>query len=101
MTQPATTAEPERPSWIGQSVRRNEDPRFLTGRAEYTDDIVVPGMLHAAMLRSPYAHAVVKRIDYSAALALPGVHGVITGEDVARLTAPEVGRTYPSGGSWY
>lgn len=58
-------------------------------------------MLHAAMLRSPYAHALIKHIDYSRALAIPGVHGVITGQDVAAVCEPEKGSTYPRGGCWY
>ena len=60
-----------RRSWLGQSVLRNEDERFLIGRAQYVDDITMPGLLHAAMLRSPYAHALIKRIDYSKALEMP------------------------------
>src|SRR6266567_1929125 len=95
------TSSTNRQGWLGKSVPRNEDFRFLTGRGQYTDDIVLPGMLHAAMLRSPYAHALVKRINYSSALEIPGVRGVITGEDVAAVTEPEKGSTYPSGGSWY
>jgi 2-furoyl-CoA dehydrogenase large subunit len=97
----STATLDQQPSWLGQSVRRKEDGRFLTGRATYTDDIVLPGMLHAAMLRCPYAHALIRGIDYSRALDMPGVYGVITGEDVARVTEPEKGRTYPRGGSWY
>ncbi|MBM2810780.1 MAG: molybdopterin binding oxidoreductase large subunit [Chloroflexi bacterium] len=65
------------------------------------DDIVLPGMAHAAMLRSPYAHAMIKRIDYSKALEIPGVYGVITGEDVVPLIEPEKGSQYPRGGVWY
>src|SRR5436190_5231834 len=90
-----------RRSWIGQSVKRNEDARFLIGRGQYVDDIVVPGMLHAAMVRSPYAHALVKSIDYSKALEIPGVYGVITGEDVKAAIQPEKGSSFPKGGTWY
>jgi len=88
-------------SWLGRSVLRNEDSRFLTGRAQYVDDIRMPGLIEAAMLRSPYAHALIKRIDYSRALEIPGVHGVITGEDVVPLIEPAHGSTYPAGGDWY
>jgi 2-furoyl-CoA dehydrogenase large subunit len=88
-------------SWIGQPVKRNEDARFLTGRGQYVDDIVVAGMLHAAMVRSPYAHARVKSIAVSKALELPGVYGVITGADVVGVIEPEKGSTYPSGGTWH
>ena len=59
--------------WFGASVKRKEDPVLLTGRGRYVDDIALPGMLHAAVLRSPYAHALIRDIDKRAALALPGV----------------------------
>ena len=58
---------------IGQSLRRLEDARFLTGSGCYLDDITLPGMLHAAIVRSPHAHADIKGIDTSAARAAPGV----------------------------
>src|SRR6266571_1242999 len=90
-----------RPSWLGKSVPRNEDFRFLTGTGQYVDDLRMPGMLEAAILRSPYAHALIKRIDYSRALEIPGVHGVITAEDVVPLIEPARASTYPAGGEWY
>ncbi len=62
-------------------IRRREDPRLITGRASYTDDIKLPGMLHAAILRSPYAHANITSIDVAAAQAQPGVVAVFTGAD--------------------
>lgn len=65
---------------IGQSVKRKEDARFLTGRGQYTDDIVLPGQTHACFVRSPYAHARIKGVDTQAAGALPGVLGIYTGE---------------------
>lgn len=68
--------------WFGASVKRKEDAAFLTGGGRYVDDIVLPGMLHAAVLRSPYAHAVIRGIDKRAALALPGVHAVLTHADL-------------------
>ena len=55
-------------AWIGKDIKRREDPDLLTGRAEYTNDVKLPGMLHAAVLRSPYAHARIKRVDLSSAL---------------------------------
>jgi aerobic carbon-monoxide dehydrogenase large subunit len=67
---------------IGQPVRRVEDQRFLTGRARYVDDIQLPQMLHGAVVMSPHAHARIRSIDASAALATPGVHLVLTGQDV-------------------
>jgi carbon-monoxide dehydrogenase large subunit len=67
---------------FGASVRRREDPRLITGRATYTDDLTLPGMLHAAILRSPHAHARIRSIDVAAARALPGVEAVFTGADL-------------------
>ena len=67
---------------------RKEDPRFLIGRGRFIDDITLPNMAHAAALRSPHAHARIKSINTSAALALPGVIAVITGEDAAKETGP-------------
>ncbi len=68
--------------FVGQAMKRVEDPRFITGAGNYTDDIAVLGMVHAAMVRSPYAHAKIKSIDSSAALALAGVLAVLTGKDL-------------------
>jgi carbon-monoxide dehydrogenase large subunit len=67
---------------IGQPMRRHEDQRLLTGQGRYTDDIALPGMSHAFVLRSPMAHAYVKRVDANAARRMPGVLLVLTGEDV-------------------
>ena len=76
-------------SWVGSAVRRVEDPTLLTGRGQFVDDIRLPNMLHAAVLRSPYAHARIGAIDTSAALALPGVHAVLTHADLpAALQEP-------------
>ena len=66
---------------FGSGIRRREDPRLITGRASYTDDIKLPGIVHAAILRSPYAHATIKSIDTSGAAGQPGVVAVYTGED--------------------
>ena len=60
--------------YIGKRVQRNEDPRLLTGQALFVDDVDIPGMLHAAFLRSDYAHAYLKNIDVSAARARLGSH---------------------------
>src|SRR3989475_1438920 len=65
---------------IGDSIRRKEDDRFIRGRGNYVDDISLPGMLHMAILRSPYAHARIRSIKVDAAQALPGVVAVVTGE---------------------
>ncbi len=78
--------------FVGRPVQRVEDLRLLRGRGRYADDVALPGMLHAAMLRSSVAHARLRGIDASAALALPGVHAVITGADVARACGGAVPR---------
>ena len=67
---------------MGQSVRRSEDQRFITGHGRYTDDINLPHQAYAYVLRSPHASARISRIDVSAALAAPGVIGVLTGKDL-------------------
>src|SRR4026209_1729459 len=69
---------------IGHSVRRVEDDRFIRGKGNYIDDVKLPGMLHMAILRSPYAHAKLNGIDASRASALPGVIAVVTGELMAQ-----------------
>ncbi|NRG16179.1 xanthine dehydrogenase family protein molybdopterin-binding subunit [Rhizobiales bacterium] len=67
---------------IGARVKRKEDRRFITGKGRYTDDMTAPGMGFAAFVRSPHAHAKVKSIDASAALDMPGVEAVLTGEQL-------------------
>ena len=67
---------------IGASVRRKEDKRFLVGKGKYVDDIVLPDQLYAFIVRSPYAHAKVGKINTKAALDAPGVVAVFTGADV-------------------
>src|SRR3954452_22595496 len=79
-----TVAREQRPSWLGQSVKRVEDERFVRGRGNYLDDITLPGMLHMSILRSPFAHARIVSIDTSRAQALPGVVAVVTGELLAQ-----------------
>ena len=68
---------------IGASVRRKEDIRFITGKGQYTDDINRYGQAYAFFLRSPHAHAAIRKIDATAALAQPGVLAVLTGDDLA------------------
>jgi carbon-monoxide dehydrogenase large subunit len=70
------------------SVKRIEDPRLLTGRGRYLDDIQLPGLLHAVFVRSPHAHARLSRVDASAALEVPGVAAVLTGRDLAGRVEP-------------
>ena len=73
---------------FGSGIRRREDPRLITGAATYTDDLSLPGMLHAAMLRSPHAHARITKIDASAAKNAPGVMAVYTGADIGDALKP-------------
>ncbi len=74
---------------VGQPTERTEDLRLLRGRGQYADDLAVsPRTVHAAILRSPHAHAEIVSIDAKAALSLPGVIAVVTGEDVQALTDP-------------
>jgi aerobic carbon-monoxide dehydrogenase large subunit len=67
---------------FGSGIKRREDPRLLTGQGKFTDDFVLPGMAHMAVVRSPYAHARIKKIDVARARSLPGVLGVFTGQDM-------------------
>ena len=62
--------------WIGKGVERLEDPSLVTGRTEFIDNVVLPGMLHCAILRSPFARARIESIDTSAAEAIPGVEAI-------------------------
>ena len=73
--------------YVGQALRRKEDPRLITGRGQYTDDIALPGQLHAVIVRSPEAHARIASIDKSAAEARDDVRAVLTGEDLTDLAA--------------
>jgi carbon-monoxide dehydrogenase large subunit len=74
--------------YVGQRIKRNEDPRLLTGQALFVDDVELPAMLHAAFLRSDYAHARIRSIDVSAARARPGVVAVYTAEDMGDFWRP-------------
>jgi len=78
-------------SYMGGTVRRREDPRLITGSATYVDDIVLTNMAYMSVLRSPYPHARIVRIDASEALSRPGVLAVVTGDDVADLVPPRQG----------
>ncbi|MCB9082083.1 MAG: xanthine dehydrogenase family protein [Lewinellaceae bacterium] len=70
-------------TYIGKSVKRVEDQRFVTGQGHYTDDIVLPGITHACILRSPYAHARIRNVDTTTAASMPGVVAIFTGKDIA------------------
>ena len=78
----------DRKKYIGMNVLRTEDPVFLTGRAKYTDDIHLTGMLHCAFLRSPHPHAKITGIDKSQALAIDGVVAVMTEQDLEPVSGP-------------
>jgi len=67
---------------VGARVTRKEDKRFITGAGRYVDDMVVPGMKHAVFVRSPHAHAQIKKIDVKQAQGMPGVIGVLTGKEL-------------------
>src|SRR5213078_1003662 len=84
---------------IGQPVRRREDLRLLTGNGRYSDDVNLPGQAYAVMVRSPHAHALIRRIDAGAALAMPGVLGVLTAEDVVAdglQALPNIANSHPA-----
>jgi aerobic carbon-monoxide dehydrogenase large subunit len=72
------------PRHVGQRVRRIEDPALLRGAGRFVGDIDLPGTLHAAFVRSPHAHALVKHIDMTSAVAMPGVVAILTARDIAR-----------------
>src|SRR5262245_20967501 len=86
---PATTP-------LGQASKRVEDPKFITGKGRYLDDIKLTGMAHMAILRSPYAHANIRSVDTSAAKSMPGVLAVIVGADIPYNPLP---MAWPAGGS--
>ena len=71
--------------YVGASVKRREDPRLITGSSVYVDDLKLAGTVHVAFVRSPYAHARIKGIDGSVALATPGVVAVVTAADLAKV----------------
>src|SRR2546422_4208791 len=83
MTELMTRTTPE-VGGMGHSLKRKEDARFIRGKGEYIDDLVLPGMLWMDIVRSPYAHAKLVSIDTSEALKVPGVLAVITGRDLEK-----------------
>src|SRR5512145_1855732 len=72
---------------FGKSIKRREDPRFITGQGRYVDDLKLPGMTYAAFVRSPHAHARIRRIDTAAAAKHPGVVAVFTGKDMTGVNS--------------
>lgn len=87
MNAPAHPPIREDAPYVGQSIRRTEDERFLTGRAQYVGDFKLDGLLHAVIVRSPYAHARIVNIDRAKVLASPGVKAFFTYEDIATYGA--------------
>ena len=89
MSTTETTGTPTlQKGFVGQSVPRKEDRRLVEGQGVFFDDVKRHGMGYLHFVRSPYAHARIGSVDVSAALALPGVYGTLTGDEVAILTDP-------------
>jgi aerobic carbon-monoxide dehydrogenase large subunit len=87
-TTPTTSTTPDAARFVGQRIKRKEDPRLLTGHGRYADDVTLPGQLHIAFLRSDAAAGKIRSIDTAAARALPGVHAVLTGADINAVSGP-------------
>ena len=83
-------------AWVGRPLRRREDRRLLTGAGRFVDDLPPAGCLHAALVRSPHAHAVVARVDMAPLAGRPGVVAVVTGEEVQHLGPMPVNRVCPT-----
>jgi aerobic carbon-monoxide dehydrogenase large subunit len=80
---------------LGSSIKRREDPRFITGKGRYTDDLKLPGMTHAVFVRSPHANAKIRAIDTSRAAQYPGVVAIFTGKDLAGVNSLPCGWLLP------
>src|SRR6266542_3052071 len=80
---------------LGASIKRREDPRFITGKGHYTDDLRLPGMTYSVFVRSPHAHAKIRKIDTVAALKQPGVVAVFTGKDMTGVNSLPCGWLLP------
>ena len=80
---------------LGSSIKRREDPRFITGKGHYTDDLKLPGLTHAAFVRSPHANAKIRRIDTSKAAKAPGVVAIFTGKDMTGVNSLPCGWLLP------
>ncbi|MGH3501847.1 MAG: xanthine dehydrogenase family protein molybdopterin-binding subunit, partial [Nocardioidaceae bacterium] len=83
------------PLEVGSPRQRKEDQHLITGRTRWTDNITLPGMLHLAMVRSPFAHAKVTSIDTAAAKDSPGVIAVLTGQDIKDEQGPGLPNAWP------
>jgi len=87
------------PRLMGAAVKRKEDPRLLTGRATYVEDLTLAGLHHVAFMRSPHAHARIRAIDTTRAARRPGVLRVVTGQEIRALCKPlPLGGSGPEGG---
>lgn len=95
---PLVITPPEMPSLrvVGQAEAKVDAAKLVSGRPAFTDDVKMEGMLYGELLTSPHAHARIKRIDASRARALPGVHAVLTYQDVARVKYATGGQSYPN-----
>src|SRR4026207_682882 len=80
---------------LGASIKRREDPRFITGKGNYTDDLKLAGMTHAVFVRSPHAHAKIRKIDTTKAAKMPGVVAIFTGKDLAGVNSLPCGWLLP------
>jgi carbon-monoxide dehydrogenase large subunit len=80
---------------LGASIKRREDPRFITGKGNYTDDLKLPGLTHAVFVRSPHANAKIRRIDTSKAAKSPGVVAIFTGKDMTGVNSLPCGWLLP------
>src|SRR2546428_11747722 len=87
MTIPVDTSSATK-RYVGQSIKRREDPKYLTGQSHYTDDLTPSGTLYAAIVRSPYAHACIASIHVEEARGRPGVVAAYTGADLRGRIAP-------------
>jgi carbon-monoxide dehydrogenase large subunit len=84
---------PQPRRWIGQPLRRREDPKFLRGAATYVDDLVLPRMAHVVFVRSPIAHGVLRAVHTESARAVPGVLAILTAQDTAGRLQPVIAPT--------
>ena len=86
-SRPAEATADETVQLVGLPLKRKEDHRILSGRSRYVDDIKLPNALHAAVVRSPYAHAKIRSVDISGALSSPGVRQIITFKDLPKQSS--------------
>src|SRR5690606_17985895 len=95
--------EPIGARFVGQPIRRREDPRFLLGDTLFVDDVQLPGCCHVAFLRSPYAHALIKSVNLEQTFKHSGFVSALTGEALRKLAKPiRCDSTYPEfkGADW-